>query len=92
MAPTEQQVVHVTGSGQDYHEALKIATAPVVAPQEGEVLVRVVLRPINPVRSARGYANQGCIRYHAVSFEAALPLPSMRCMHATDNTRFRHVP
>lgn len=48
MAPTQQQVVHVTGSGQDYHEVLKIATAPVVAPQEGEVLVRVIMRPINP--------------------------------------------
>jgi NADPH:quinone reductase-like Zn-dependent oxidoreductase len=53
MAPTQQQVVHVTGSGQDYHEVLKIATAPVVAPQEGEVLVRVIMRPINPVRSVR---------------------------------------
>jgi hypothetical protein len=52
MVPTQQQVVHVTGSGQNYHEVLKIATAPVVAPQEGEVLVRVIMRPINPVRSA----------------------------------------
>lgn len=49
MAPAQQQVVHVTGSGQDYHEVLKIATAPVVEPQQGEVLVRVVMRPINPV-------------------------------------------
>lgn len=43
--------MHVTGNGQNYHEVLKIATAPVVAPQEGEVLVRVIMRPINPVRS-----------------------------------------
>jgi hypothetical protein len=51
MAPVQQQVVHVTGSGQNFHEVLKIATAPVVEPQEGEVLVRIIMRPINPVRT-----------------------------------------
>lgn len=48
MAPTEQTAVQVVGSGLNYHDVLRVATQPVVSPQEGEVLVRVLLRPINP--------------------------------------------
>jgi NADPH:quinone reductase-like Zn-dependent oxidoreductase len=48
MAPTEQTAVQVVGKGENYHEVLRVATQPVVPPEQGEVLVRVQLRPINP--------------------------------------------
>lgn len=87
MAPTEQTAVQIVGSGQDYHEVLEVATQPVVAPQEGEVLVRVLLRPINPVHNLK------CLN---LSYRRP-PKPgdgttiSAHCMRAAPDVHTRHA-
>lgn len=40
--------MQVVEQGKNYPEVLKVTTQPVVSPIEGEVLVKILLRPINP--------------------------------------------
>ena len=51
MAPLAQQAVLVTAFGagsHDLHDFVSIGEVPVVPPGQGEVLVKMLLRPVNP--------------------------------------------
>lgn len=48
VAPRKQTAVQVVAKGENYHDLLRVTTQPVVPPEKGEVLVKILLRPINP--------------------------------------------
>lgn len=48
VAPRKQTAVQVVAKGENFHDLLRVTTQPVVPPEKGEVLVKILLRPINP--------------------------------------------
>ena len=55
MAPATQQAVLVTDFGDGSHDLrafVSVGEAPVVQPAAGEVLVKLLLRPVNPAGEA----------------------------------------
>ena len=58
MAPTTQQAVFVNDFGDGSHDLrafVSVGEAQVVPPAAGEVLLKLLLRPVNPAGEAADY-------------------------------------